>query len=260
MQQKTNSIPNYDQQNYLKDQKILIIEDDLDTLFLLSQIFLRTGGDIITAENGDAGLKKVFEHKPDLVVLDIMMPDLDGYEVCIRIRRKSNVPIIMLTALDQENDIIHGLDAGANDFLSKPVSRSLLLSRSQAALRSSLRFHISEKDTIDYSDGYLTIMLAHHRVWVYGKPVQLTLKEFDLLDYLFKNAGNSMTSDEILTYAWGWDDRDCIEDVPTVFASLRPKIELDPKAPIYLTGDVGKGYSFLSPSLTWQPGIKKLLR
>lgn len=258
MQQNTNSMPHTDQRYYLKEQKVLIIEDDLDTLFLLSQIFLRAGGDIITAEKGDSGLQKVIDYTPDLVILDIMMPDMDGYEVCTRIRKKSSVPIIMLTALDQETDVIHGLDAGANDFLSKPISRSLLLSRSQAALRSSLRFHISEKDTIDYSDGYLTIMLAQQRVWVCGKPVRLTLKEFDLLDYLFKNAGYSMTSDEILTYAWGWDERDCIEDVYTVFTSLRTKIELDLKTPTYLTGEAGKGYSFLSPSLTWQPGMQHI--
>jgi DNA-binding response OmpR family regulator len=244
--------------NFLKDQKILIIEDDPDTQVLLWHIFSGVGGEVIPAQNGFTGMQKFHNESVDLIILDIMMPDLNGYEVCARIRKKSNIPIIMLTVLDQENDIIHGLDAGANDFLSKPISRSLLLSRSRAVLRSSLRFHVTNMDTIDYSDGYLTIMLAMRRVWAYGKPVHLTPREFDMLGYLVKNSGHRITNYEILTYAWGWNDRDCVEeDVHSSFVSLQRKIEPDPKHPVYLISKDGEGHSFLSPSLAWQPGINK---
>jgi len=149
MQQKMTPMVGAGSRSYLKDQTILIIEHDLDTQLLLSRIFLRAGGDVVIAENGGAGLRKFFDHMPSLVLLDVMLPDFCGYEVCAMIRKESSVPIIMLAASAQEKDIIQGLDAGANDFLSKPVSQSFLLSRSRAVLHSSLRTHTKE-DTGDY--------------------------------------------------------------------------------------------------------------
>jgi DNA-binding response OmpR family regulator len=184
-----------------------------------------------------------------------MMPDQDGYEVCASIRKKSNVPIIMLTALNRENDVIHGLDTGANDFLSKPVSRSLLLSRSQAALRSSQSHAILDTNLLDYSDGCLTMMLARRRVWTAGRPVPLTPKEFDLLAYLFRHTGRMIASHEILTHAWDWDDLDSPHDVYTSFESLRRKIELDAKEPHYLVNKDREEYSFLKRGLARSSGV-----
>lgn len=257
MQQVTNSKRDDGYRDTLKDQRILVIDDDLETQTILKYVYQGVGGEVITAQFGRTGIQKYYDQGADLILLDIMMPDQDGYEVCARIRKKSNVPIIMLTALDQENDVIHGLDTGANDFLSKPVSRSLLLSRSQAALRSSRSHAIPDTDPLDYSDGCLTIMLARRRVWTAGRPVPLTPKEFDLLAYLFRHRGRMIANYEILTHAWDWDDLDSPQDVYTSFESLRRKIELDPKDPHYLVNKDREEYSFLKPGLTRSPGTNQ---
>lgn len=255
MQQVTNSKWDNGYRDTLKDQKILIIDDDLETQTILKYVYQGVGGEVITAQFGRTGIQKYYDQGADLILLDIMMPDQDGYEVCASIRKKSNVPIIMLTALNRENDVIHGLDTGANDFLSKPVSRSLLLSRSQAALRSSRSLAIPDGDLLDYSDGYLTLMLARRRVWTAGRPVPLTPKEFDLLAYLFRHTGRMIASHEILTHAWDWDDLDSPHDVYTSFESLCRKIELDPKEPRYLVNNGREEYSFLNPGLAQLPGV-----
>lgn len=232
--------------NYLEGTKILIIEDDCDSRLLLGQVFNTSKANVLMAENGYMGLKMVFDHAPDLVILDIMLPDIDGYTVCAMIREKSSVPIIMLTALDQEIDIIKGLDLGANDYLSKPFSQALLLSRTQAALRSSLHYHIGAGDDIDYSDGYLTISLALRKIWIGGMQIQITPKEFDLLGYLYKNAGRFMSYDQILDHVWGWEYRGNTQYIHLFVSNLRKKIEKDARHPSYLVNEYGVGYAFTS--------------
>jgi len=244
MQLEISYVHNMKSRNYLEDTKILIIEDDCDSQLLLSRIFTSAGAEVFIAENGHVGIKKFVDHAPDLIMLDIMMPDIDGYEVCARIREKSSVPIILLTALNQEEDIIKGLDVGANDYLSKPFSQALLLSHAQAVLRSSLHFHVREADDMDFSDGYLTMSLELRKVWIEGTPVQITPREFDLLNYLFRNTGRIMTFDQILDHVWGWEYRGSTQYVHMIVSNLRRKIERDVRNPTYLVNEYGVGYSF----------------
>ena len=151
MQSERSFGHNKKSQNYLEDIKILVIEDDPYTQLLLNRIFIAADAEVFTAESGRVGLRKFFKHSPDLIVLDIMLPDIDGYDVCAKIREKSSVPIIMLTALNEEEDIIKGLDIGANDFLSKPFSQDLLLSHVQAVMRNSLQINTQIYDVVSWS-------------------------------------------------------------------------------------------------------------
>ena len=164
MQLERSISHNIKSQNYLENIKILIIEDDPYTQLLLNRIFTAANAEVFIAENGHKGLEKFFDYSPDLIVLDIMLPDINGYDVCARIREKSSVPIVMLTALYEEKEIIKGLDVGANDFLSKPFSQDLLLSHVQAVLRSSLYFNAWVNEVENWNSSiYYTKPHTYHK-------------------------------------------------------------------------------------------------
>lgn len=222
---------------------ILIIDDDPHMLRLLEHIFSREGAQVCTAEGGQEGLRQFHTYRPHLVILDVMMPEINGWQVCDRIRQLSEVPIIFLTALNGEAEIIHGLDTGAIDYVTKPFSPPVLVARARAALRRTEPAPGTEKIGT-YRDEYLAIDLDTRRVTVRGEPVKLTKTEYRLLAYLVENAGQVLTPQQILDYVWGREYRDSIDYTHVYMWRLRQKLEEDPQNPHYLLTEHGLGYRF----------------
>lgn len=228
-------------------KKVLIIDDDINLCQIVKFAFTREGADVYTALDGQEGLQKFFEHRPDLVILDIRMPDIDGWETCRQIRLLSSTPIIMLTTVNQENEIVKGLDCGADDFVLKPFSHNVLMARARAVLRRS---DLSdEPNSSVYSDGYLTIDLDKRRVYKRGELIRLTATEFRILSYLFQNAGHVLTYESILDKVWGEEYRGSIDYVHVYLSHLRHKVEEDPRNPCYLMNERSVGYRFEKQSL-----------
>jgi len=227
----------------LQGNTVLIVDDDPDLCLMLKLALEREGAEVFTAPNGEKGLQAFYAQRPDLVILDILMPKIDGWETCRQMRLLSDTPIIMLTALTNEQILIRGLDAGADDFISKPFSIDVLIARARAALRRARENHGDEPKII-YQDSYLEIDLAKRRVTAGGRPVKLTSTEFRLLSYLLQNANQVMPYRQILQHVWGWEYRDAIDYAQVYISHLRQKLEPDPKAPRYLLNEYGIGYLF----------------
>jgi two-component system KDP operon response regulator KdpE len=228
----------------MNSKQILIVDDDVSLCQMLTLTFKKEGANVHTAMDGRQGLQKFFELKPDLVLLDIRMPDIEGWDVCRQIRMMSEIPVIMLTTLNRNEDIIRGLDCGADDFVTKPFSRNVLLARARAALRR-IKPVITATLQLDYEDDYLCIHLKDRRVLVQGKPVKLSNREFNLLAYMVENAGRVLTHEQILDKVWGWEYRDSPDYIHVYLSHLRKKIEPDPKKPLYLQTEHGIGYRFM---------------
>jgi two-component system KDP operon response regulator KdpE len=227
----------------MRDKTILVIDDDLNICKMTEHIFVKEGARVFTASSGLDGMRKFYKHRPDLIILDIMMPEEDGWETCRNIRKFSDVPIIMLTALKTDEDITRGLNNGADDFVTKPFSPGVLLARARAVLRRTEAPTTVGKPFI-YSDGYLTIDLDARRVIINGQLVKMTPTEFQLLAYLAKNPGRVLTLQQILENVWGWEYQDSLEYVHVYMSHLRKKIEEDPKQPRYIMTEYGIGYRF----------------
>lgn len=241
----------------MDSQKVLIIDDDPDLLQLVSLIFKKAGFEVINAKDGLDGISKFFLQHPDLIILDVIMPGSNGFDVCQRIRYVSNEPLIMLTALNQEQDMLHGLAVGADDFLSKPFHPDILLARARTLLRRSE--HLNENGTIhenssffSYNDGYLSIDIEKHEVLIHGKRVKLTPIEFRLLVYLARNGGKLLSFEKILSNVWGDAYRGSIDHVHVYISHLRRKIEEDPKSPTYIMTVHGMGYIFEKQELGYR--------
>lgn len=172
-----------------------------------------------------------------------MMPGMDGWEVCQRIRQVSEVPLIMLTALGKDTEIVQGLEYGADEYITKPVSMSVLLSRVQAVLRRAYLYESKQKPTI-YGDGYLNIDLETGKVMIEGQSIKLSAIERRLLTYLYQHAGQVLTFEQILEHVWGKGYENNPEYVHVYISNLRKKIEPDPRRPIYFLTEHGLGYRF----------------
>lgn len=227
----------------MADQKILIVDDDVALLRMVKRALTEADYQVITAANGQEALRQFYDQRPDLVILDVMMSKMDGWETCRSIRQLSNVPIIMLTAQGSDADIMRGLDLGADDYVVKPFSLNVLLARVRAALRRAT-LPASEEEAIAYHDDYLTIDLDKRRVLVNAQPIKLTATEFKLLAYLVRNAGRVLTFTQILENVWGWEYRDSIDYVHVYTSHLRQKLEPEPRNPRYLITEHGVGYVF----------------
>jgi two-component system KDP operon response regulator KdpE len=224
-------------------KRILLVDDDADVLSLLEDIYILYGADTCKATTGREGLAELYAQRPDLVVLDIMMPDMDGLQACSRIRQISDVPIILLTAFGTTDDIVRGLDCGAVDYVAKPFNVRELLARSRAALRQAANGGgPASRET--YSDDHLAIDLESRQVMVRGQSVNLSAKEFDLLAYLLRHAGRTLTFMQILQSVWGWEYQNNTEYVHAAMWRLRQRVEPDPKKPRYLLSERGVGYRF----------------
>jgi two-component system KDP operon response regulator KdpE len=235
-----------DAKSYLQGKRILIIDDDPGMIKLIGRCFSETGTHIYSALDGREGLQQFYLHRPHLVILDIMMPDPDGWQICSRIRQVSDVPIIILSALDGEQNIIRGLDGGAVDYMTKPFSPNVLVARAQAVLRQSELNADPEKQVV-YGDEYLAIDLVQRQVLVHGVPVALTRIEYRLLAYLVEHAGTVLTHRQILDQVWGPEYDNSRQYLHVYISRLRHKLEKDPLHPQYLVTKHGVGYSFRLP-------------
>ena len=223
--------------------KILIVDDDPDSIELIENGLQIEGYQTITATDGQEAMQVFFSGQPDLLVLDITMPKLNGYEVCRRVREISDVPIIMLTALGREEDIVKGLDLGADDYLTKPFRVGELLARIRANLRR-VQTDSALMETMTYSDDYLSIDLDARRVTVRGEIVKLTPTEYKLLAMLVKNKGRLLEFRQLLEGVWGFEYIDDIDYLRVYVWYLRRKLEPTPQNPIYILNELNVGYRF----------------
>jgi two-component system KDP operon response regulator KdpE len=227
----------------LHNHKVLVIDDDPDLVELLRRIFVRAGAQVLGACDGREGLRQFYRHQPDLVVLDVMMPGMDGWEVCRALRQLSDVPILMLSAKSARKDIMYGLDRGADDYVTKPFDIQILLARARALLRRTAQPAGNDRPA-PYDDGYLAIDPQQRRVWVRQEPINLTPTEYEFVAYLFENAGHVLTHEQILKHVWGGTHPERAHYVHVYVHRLRKKLEKDPARPQYLVKEHGVGYRF----------------
>jgi len=229
-------------------QKILVVDDDPAMVRLFEQVLSKAGYEVVTGSNGQDALKLLFSQRPDLVLLDVVMPGMDGWQTCSRIRDVSaTVPIIMLTGQHQtEDDVVRGLDYGADDYLLKPVGNRELLARVQALLRRAElpSSRDGQERDLTFSDDHLTVDVAQRKVSVDGKRVKLTPIEFRLLVLLLENAGRILTHQQLLEKVWGWEYTDDLDYVRIYISHLRRKLEPEPALPKYIVTEPGVGYCF----------------
>jgi two-component system KDP operon response regulator KdpE len=224
---------------------ILVIDDDKLTARMITDQLNEEGHTVHVAHDGREGLRQMYSHQPDLIILDVLMPEMDGWTTCRRIREVSNVPIIMLTARDRPQDIIRGLDEGADEYVTKPFEMSVLLARVRAVLRRvSLPPTLRQKEDVSYSDEYLTFNPVDRRVMIDGELVKLTPTEYNLLALLIKNSGRVLPYRSLLEQVWGWEYIDDVDYLRVYIWHLRRKLEPDPKNPRYVLTEHGVGYRF----------------
>jgi len=230
----------------MAEKKILVVDDEPAFVRLVSKTLTHKGYEVLTAGDGQEALRLMFAHQPDLVLLDVVMPKMDGWQTCSRIREMSDVPIVILTGRQKsEADIVHGLDYGADDYLIKPVGSRELVARVRAILRrAELPSSLEAKKEITYSDAFLTVNIAERKVIVNGERVRLTPTEFKLFALLLENAGRVLTHKQLLEKVWGWEYVDDIDHVRIYIWHLRQKIEPDPAHPRYIIAEPGVGYYF----------------
>jgi two-component system KDP operon response regulator KdpE len=229
----------------VKKPRVLVVDDEPETVKYVSTNLRIRGYEVLTAADGQTALRE-FERSPiDLIILDIMMPGPDGFEVCRAIRRQSDVPIIMLSARGQEKDIVHALDLGADDYLTKPFGVEEMLARVRAALRRTTQTGSAPRAPLVTDD--LEIDFNSRRVTAQGHEVSLTPTEYDLLAHLAINAGRVLTHRSLLQGVWGPEYGDETEYLWAYIRRLRRKLEPDPSNPRYILTQPGVGYSFVAP-------------
>lgn len=221
--------------------RILVIEDDPTMRRLLTAHLRSNGHESLDADGGEAGLQVAAREGPDLVLLDVMMPQMDGWEVCRRLRAVSDVPIILLTAKTMQHDVIRGLSLGADDYIRKPFNLHELTLRVEAVLR---RQRSDDAGPMVYDDGTLRVDHQRRLVALAGQPVHTTPTEFRLLSYLVQHAGRTVPHRELLTAVWGAEYADDTSILPVYIRYLRQKLETD-RGPRYINTEWGAGYSFV---------------
>ncbi len=224
--------------------KILAVDDEQRMVRFIQLNLEQDGFEVVTAYNGKEALEQVRTQLPDLILLDIMMPDINGFEVLKKIREVNNVPVIMLTAKGEEDDRIQGLELGADDYITKPFSPRELVSRIRAVLRRTKSFNEDHVDQIIVDDR-LTIDFSRREVWVEGKKVDLRPTEYRLLYHLVQNAGWVNTHEQLLSKVWGFEYQDEPHYVRLYVNYLRKKLEDDPSNPKYILTERGVGYRFV---------------
>jgi len=224
--------------------KVLVVDDDATLLDALSLYLGKRDYEVYKAPDGLVALQQTYQHKPDIIILDVMMPKLDGWETCRRIREMSDVPIIMLTARGQEVDKVTGLKLGADDYVTKPFSLKELEARIEAVLR---RRHPTPKTEArpTYADERLVVDRGTMMVTLNGEPVNLTATERKLLLFMAENADRVVSTDQILENVWGPEYVGQRDYVKLYIWRLRQKIEEDPANPRYLVTERGIGYRFV---------------
>lgn len=223
--------------------KVLVVEDERNLAEILAFNLSREGHEVDLAFDGEEALEKLRRYSPDLVVLDVMLPKLDGFTLCGQLRRRSGVPVLMLTARAEEEDKVRGFDAGADDYLTKPFGMREFLSRVKALLRRS---HPSD-DPSSLVFGDLEIDLLAREVRKRGVRVDLTVREYELLKFLALRPGQPFTREALLEEVWGYKFYGDLRMVDVTVRRLREKIEDHPSQPVYLLTRRGVGYLFQAP-------------
>ena len=230
------------------ERKILIVDDEKNIVDIIAFNLKKEGYQVIKAADGEEGVKKAMEENPDLILLDIMMPKMDGYEACKKIREKKNTPIIMLTARAEELDKVLGLELGADDYVTKPFGVRELMARVKANLRkSALREEpaAEEKPAAEEGNfGRLDLNPDRYEVRKDGKIIDLTLREFELLKFLSAQKGQVFSRETLLEKVWGYEYFGDVRTVDVTIRRLREKIEDDPGKPAYILTKRGVGYYF----------------
>ena len=228
--------------------KILIVEDDLTLQETLKYNLNHLGYQVITASDGTSAIESAKKEQPDLILLDIMLPGMDGFEVCRLIRKELTTPILMLTARDDEIDRVVGLEVGADDYLTKPFSMRELIARVKALLRRATilqeNLQSQAKQKKDYRFGNLSIDQERHEVKLAETILELKPKEYDLLLYFAENKGRLLSREQILEDVWGWDYIGDSRTVDVHVRWLREKIEADPSHPQRINTVHSAGYRF----------------
>ncbi len=228
------------------NKKILVVEDEKPISDIIKFNLIKEGYDIETAFDGEEALKKVYQFQPDLVLLDVMLPKLDGFQVCRRIRESFNMPIIMLTAKEEEVDKVLGFELGADDYITKPFGMRELIARVKANIRR-LSFTDIDGNTngnnVIYA-GKLIIDLDRYEVTKEDRTIELTLREFELLKFLATQANQIFTREQLLKDVWGYEYFGDIRTVDVTVRRLREKVEDDSSEPTYIMTKRGVGYYF----------------
>jgi DNA-binding response OmpR family regulator len=225
--------------------RVILVVDDEERMARFIRLNLEHDGfQVVEAYRGMDAIKSLRDSMPDLVLLDVMLPDLDGFEVLGLIREISSVPVIMLTAKGEEDDRVQGLELGADDYVTKPFSPRELVSRVKAVLRRTEAAGTSSRDLIEV-DHRLKLDFGRREVWVNGELVKLRPTEYRLLYHLVQNAGWVMTYDQLLSKVWGYEYRDEPHYVRLYVNYLRQKLEEDPANPKYILTERGVGYRFV---------------
>ena len=225
---------------------LLLIDDDVSLCETVRFMLIRNGFQVEVAHNGISGLKKAYALKPDAVLLDIMLPDMDGWQVCRRLREMSDVPIIMLSALGSDENVIEGLNLGADDYIVKPVAVKELIARIRALLRRTSRSTSTERNHREpiFTYDYLLIDFDKYEVTVAGKKVKLSPTEFRLLSVLSRHQGRLLPHEYLLSEVWGPEYVSEEEYLRLYISYLRRKIETDPSKPRLIHNEWGVGYRF----------------
>ena len=219
--------------------KLLVIDDDVALNEMLTQGLGARGFEIVTALSGKAGVEAALRYQPDLILLDVMMPEMDGWEVCRRLRGATDLPIIMLTARDSRSEVIRGFELGVDDYVTKPFDLRELELRIRAVLK---RYQLNRDEM--YDDGVLRIDQRRQRVFLHDEPIHLTPTEFKLLRCLVRHAGAVVSHQKLLTDAWGADYVGATANLALYIRYLREKLESDPGKPRYIRTQWGEGYWF----------------
>lgn len=229
-------------------KKILIIEDEKSISDIIKFNLTKEGFAVETAFDGQEGFEKAISEKPDLILLDIMLPIMDGFAVCRKIREKSNVPILMLTAKEEEVDKVLGLELGADDYITKPFGMRELIARIKANIRRSEAADSAKNEPANIQEfGNLAIDMNRYEVRKNDKPLELTLREFELLKYLAERENRVFSREQLLEEVWGYEYYGDIRTVDVTVRRLREKLEDDSSDPKYIMTKRGIGYYFKRP-------------
>jgi two-component system KDP operon response regulator KdpE len=224
---------------------ILVIEDEEDLVKLLHHKLEREGYQVLSANDGVKGLQILHEERPHLILLDLMLPRMDGWETCRCVREYSDIPIIILSALEAVDHKVRGLALGADDYVTKPFSLEELVARIGAALRR-YGYPFAESPTVKIDD-HLVVDRARHRVSTNGHWKKLSPTEYKILNCFLENVGRILTHKSLLTQVWGWEYADETDYLKVYIHHLRKKIERDPREPCYILTERGLGYRFQMP-------------
>ena len=223
--------------------KILLVDDETAfvTILTVALQLYRPGYSVVAAATGAEALAKIEEESPDIVLLDVVLPDRDGFQICREIRNRSDLPVILVTVKDREEDVIKGLEAGADDYISKPFSHKELIARIEAVLRRTKALVSGDRPGV-FRNGELFVDFGQRQATIRGKGLLLTPKEYELLECLARNAGQIVSHDALLVKVWGGQYRGETQYLKTYIYRLRRKIEANPRQPRYLLSHYRAGY------------------